>query len=136
MISSKFRGILTLMFIMVGLFTCSILLAQQDSTGGTTYPVPENVWDVITNPEIWLGSTSAVAGLTIFLTLLVSKLLTSISKIIKQLIAVGIALALIALGNFLNIGFMAEFDLVSTLVYGVVTGLMANGLYDLKNISK
>ena len=39
---------------------------------------------------------------------------------------------IMAIGNLVNIGFMAEFNVVTTIVYGLVTGFMANGLYALR----
>ena len=74
-----------------------------------------------------------MAGLTIFLTLLVAKLWKTITAIWKQVVALVIAVVLMVAGNLANIGFMAEFTWMTTLVYGLVVGFMANGLYDLKN---
>jgi hypothetical protein len=100
------------------------------------YPQPGNIFDIISDLNYWLSSTATVAGLTIFLTLLVATVWKTMTAIIKQIVALAIALILMALGNVLNIGFMAEFNVVSTVVYGLVVGFMANGLYDLKNIAK
>lgn len=100
------------------------------------YPQPGNIFDIISDLNYWLSSTATVAGLTIFLTLLVATVWKTMTAIIKQIVALAIALILMAVGNVLNIGFMAEFNVVSTIVYGLVVGFMANGLYDLKNIAK
>ena len=113
-----------------------VLIAQQDSTVvvNSDIPVPGSIIDVFKDLQGWFGSTTAVAGLTIFITLIISNLWKSISKIMKQVVAIIIAMALIIGGNLANFGFMAEFNWLSTIIYGLVTGFMANGLYDLKNI--
>lgn len=113
-----------------------MLLAQQDTTGlATDIPVPGSFIDVFSDLQGWFASTTAVAGLTIFITLFVAKL-TPLSAIWKQVVALIIALILMAVGNMANIGFMADFNVVSTVVYGIVTGFVANGLYDLKNVAR
>lgn len=109
------------------------LFAQQDSTA---IPVPGSIADIFTDLQGWFASTSAVAGLAIFFTVLVTKIWKTITPILKQAVALIIALILMAIGNVANIGFMAEFDWLTTIVYGLVVGFMANGLYDLKNVSK
>lgn len=109
------------------------LFAQQDSTA---IPVPGSIGDIFTDLKGWFASTTAVAGLTIFLTLSIAKVWKTISAIWKQVVALVVALLLMAVGNFANIGFMAEFNVLTTIVYGLVVGFMANGLYDLKNVSK
>ena len=106
------------------------LCAQPDSTA---YPQPGSIFDIFSDLNYWLSSTATVAGLTIFLTLLVAKLWKTITAIWKQVVALAIAVVLMVAGNLANIGFMAEFTWLTTLVYGLVVGFMANGLYDLKN---
>jgi len=113
------------------------VFGQPDSTGVVTdYPQPGSIFDIFSDLNYWLSSTATVAGLTIFLTLLISKFWKTITAIWKQVVALAISLILMAVGNVVNIGFMAEFNVVTTIVYGLVTGFMANGLYDLKNLTK
>jgi len=109
------------------------IFAQQDSTA---IPIPGSVMDIFADLKGWFASTTAVAGLTIFLTLAVAKVWKTISSIWKQIVALLIALILMLIGNIANIGFMAEFNVITTIVYGLVVGFMANGLYDLKNVTK
>ena len=109
------------------------LLAQQDSTA---YPMPGSIIDIFSDLKGWFASTATVAGLSIFLTLGLGKIWKDISKIAKQIVAVVIALALVIIGNIANMGFMADFNVLSTIVYGLVIGFMANGWYDLKNAVK
>jgi len=108
------------------------LCAQPDSTA---YPQPGSVFDIFADLNYWLSSTATVAGLTIFLTLIVSKFWKTITAIWKQVVALVISVVLMFAGNLANIGFMAEFTTVTTIVYGLVVGFMANGLYDLKNLT-
>ena len=111
-----------------------LVIAQVDSTA---YPQPGSVIDIFTDLKGWLGSSTTVAGLTIFLTALVTSLVwKTATKIAKQILAVLISLALVVIGNVANIGFMAEFTIASTIIYGLVIGFMANGLYDAKNVLK
>ena len=109
------------------------LLAQQDSTA---YPMPGSIIDIFSDLKGWFASTATVAGLSIFLTLGLGKIWKDMSKIAKQIVAVAIALALVIIGNLANMGFMADFNVLSTIVYGLVIGFMANGWYDLKNAVK
>ena len=127
---------------LIALFVFLILLpvaaiAQVDSTAVTpVIPVPGNVMDIFADLKGWFASTTAVAGLTIFLTLTVAKFWKTITPIWKQVVALILAMLLMAAGNVANFGFMAEFTWPTTLVYGLVVGFMANGLYDLKNLTK
>jgi len=120
------------MFLLV--FVPVALFGQvQDSTA---YPIPGTIFNIFADLNYWLSSTATVAGVTIFLTLIVSRAWTTITAIWKQIVALVIALILTIIGNIVNIGFMADFNVISTIVYGIVIGFMANGLYDLKNIQK
>ena len=110
------------------------VIAQQDTTA--VIPVPGGIIDIFADLQGWFASTAAVAGVTIFLTLMVAKVWKTITAIWKQIVALAIALILIAVGNLANIGFMAEFNWLSTIVYGLITGFIANGWYDLKNVTK
>ena len=110
-----------------------ILFCQQDSTA---YPTPGSIMDIFTDLKYWFSSTATVAGLTIFLTLLVAKLWANITAIWKQIVALVISLVLMIAGNLFNLGFMADFNWLTTIVYGLVVGFMSNGLYDLKNVKK
>jgi len=125
-----------LLFLFVLLIPVAVF-GQPDSTAVVPdYPQPGSIFDIFSDLNYWLSSTATVAGLTIFLTLLVAKIWKTITSIWKQIVALVISLILMAVGNVVNIGFMAEFNVVTTIVYGIVVGFMANGLYDLKNAIK
>lgn len=114
------------------MLVCMITFAQDTSP----YPQPGTIIDVFADLNYWFSSSVTVAGLTIFLTLLVSRAWKNITAIWKQVVAIAIALVLVIIGNVANIGFMADFNVLSTVVYGITIGFMANGVYDLKNIGK
>ena len=111
------------------------MLFGQEPADTTAIPVPGSIMDIFTDLNGWFASTTAVAGLTIFFTLMVGKLWKGMTAIWKQAIALAIALILMTLGNIFNFGFMAKFDVLTTIVYGLVTGFTANGLYDLRNVT-
>lgn len=123
------------LLMLLGMLFISILVfCQQDST---EIPVPGSIIDIFTDLRSWFASSYGVAGLTIFFTLLIAeKLWKTITKVWKQVVALGIALLLMAGGNIANIGFMAEFDVFTTIAYGITIGFVANGVYDLKNFVK
>jgi len=121
-------------FLMLLLLMIPLVIFAQDTS--EQLPQPDSIFDIISELNYWLSSTATVAGLTVFFTLLVAKIWTTMTAIIKQGVAIVIALILMAAGNLLNIGFMADFNVMSTLAYGLVVGFMANGLYDLKNIAR
>jgi len=120
-------------FFLLLLLPVTLFGQVQDSTG---FPQPGSIFDIFADLNYWLSSTATVAGLTIFLTLIVSRFWKTITSIWKQVVALIIAVLLMVIGNVVNIGFMAEFNWITTIVYGLVTGFMANGLYDLRNVSK
>jgi hypothetical protein len=116
-----------------------MVFCQMDSTAvaNPTIPVPTDIISVFADLKGWFASTTGIAGLTIFFTVMVSKLWTTIPAIWKQVIAIGIALLLMTIGNLANFGFMAEFNWISTITYGLMVGFTANGLYDAgKNLAK
>jgi len=122
-----------IIFFLLLLLPVTLFGQVQDSTG---FPQPGSIFDIFADLNYWLSSTATVAGLTIFLTLIVSRFWKTITSIWKQVVALIIAVLLMVIGNVVNIGFMAEFNWITTIVYGLVTGFMANGLYDLRNVSK
>jgi hypothetical protein len=132
----KFIMFLVFMFPVLLLAQDSIIAVQDTVIGDPDIPVPGGIIDIFADLQGWFASTAAVAGLTIFFTLLVTKLWKTISPIFKQAVALVIALVLMIAGNLANIGFMADFNWLSTVVYGLMVGFVANGWYDLKNVAK
>ena len=111
------------------------MLFGQEPADTTAIPVPGSVMDIFADLKGWFASTTAVAGLTVFFTLMIGKLWKAMTAIWKQIVALAVALILMTAGNLFNFGFMANFDVLTTIVYGLTVGFMANGLYDLKNVT-
>lgn len=50
---------------------------------------------------------------------------------VKQVLAWGVSVGLCLIGDLLNLGMFKDFNVVTTLAYGVATGLVANGVFDI-----
>ena len=92
---------------------------------------PTNWLELFANINVWLGSLAGVAAVTVFLAAFVNTLLKT-SGFIKQLVAWIIAILLLVVGNLVNMGFMAELTWLNTIIYGVATGFVANGIFDVE----
>lgn len=96
---------------------------------------PPTSWvDVIANFNTWFATLAGIAAVTVFIAAAINTLFKITKKIVKQLIAWGVAIVLVFLGNLLNIGFGADFPWLTTLAYGVGAGLVANGLFDINTV--
>ena len=113
----KFMFVLFMMFVSIPIFA-------QDVAP------PANWLDLFANINVWLGTLAGVAAVTVFLSAAVNTLLKT-TGFVKQLIAWIISILLLVLGNFVNMGFMAELTWLNTLIYGVAAGFIANGIFDI-----
>ena len=86
--------------------------------------------DLFAGIDKWLGSLAGIAAVTVFLAAAVNTLLKT-KGFMKQLVAWLIAIILLVIGNLANIGFMAEFSWLNTIIYGVAAGFLSNGIFDL-----
>ena len=91
---------------------------------------PANWLDLFANINKWLGSLAGIAAVTVFLAAAVNTLLKT-KGFMKQLVAWLIAIILLAIGNLVNMGFMAELSWLNTIIYGVAAGFLSNGIFDL-----
>jgi len=82
----------------------------------------------------WVATLTSVASAAVFLGAFVIKLFKVTVSIWKQVIVWGVAIVLTFLGNLLNIGFAANFPWLTTAVYGLAAGLVANGIFDIKTV--
>ena len=118
---------------LVGLFALVLfpvlILAQLDTLG---LEVPEDVWEVLGDPNHWLGSLVLMAGVAVLLTQSVVRLLGSEwKKWVKQVVSWIISIAIALVANYvLNKGFLAEETFIMTLLSGLGIGLVANGIFD------
>lgn len=119
------KAIVILMAITVLLMLPAMLIAQD------TIPVPDDVMEILTQINVYFGSLAGIAALTTFLAALLNGLLKVEKKIIKQLVAWGVAIILLVGANLLNYGFNAEFSILKSILYGFGAGLVANGIFDI-----
>jgi biotin transporter BioY len=69
------------------------------------------------------------------LVVLISEFLKKTFKVekswLKQVLSWVVAVVLCLVGDWLNLGMFKDFSLITTLAYGVATGLVANGVFDI-----
>lgn len=78
------------------------------------------------------ASLAGVAAGSVFISALLIKWLKVEKGWVKQLVSWIAPVALFVVGNLLNIGFMAEFTWLMTVVYGLGAGLVSNGIFDIE----
>ena len=86
--------------------------------------------DLFAGIDKWLGSLAGIAAVTVFLAAAVNTLLKT-KGFMKQLVAWLIAIILLVVGKLVNMGFMAEFSWLNTIIYGVAAGFLSNSIFDL-----
>lgn len=79
----------------------------------------------------WVSTLATIAAAAVFLSAMITTWFKVTQKLVKQVIAWLVAIALTFAGNLLNIGFAADFPWLTTLAYGFGAGLVANGLFDI-----
>jgi hypothetical protein len=77
------------------------------------------------------ASLAGVAAGSVFISALLIKWFKTEKGWVKQLVSWIAPIVIFAVGNLLNIGFMAEFSWLMTIVYGLGAGLVSNGLFDI-----
>lgn len=102
--------------------------SQPDSTQIN----PPGTWtDVLNNFSTWFNTLAAVAALTVFIAAFVNKIFKVTVSWVKQLVAWVCAIILCFAGNLLNLGFVADFPWLTTAIYGIAAGFVANGIFDI-----
>lgn len=117
----KFIVFFSLFVVMI--MTPVVVMAQ-------TIDPPSTIIELLANLNLYLASMIGVAAMTVFLGGLVNGLLKIVKPVIKQLIVWLIAIAVMLISNFANMGYGAEFTIWSSLLHGFGAGLIANGLFD------
>ena len=92
---------------------------------------PTNWLELFASINVWLGSLAGVSAVTVFLAAVLNTLFNT-RGFWKQVIAWLVAIVIIVIGNFANIGFMAELNWVNTIIYGVAAGFVSNGFFDIE----
>jgi hypothetical protein len=110
------------------------VIAQVPDTIAVIDPdivIPEDLMDLL-NVNVWFASLNGVAGITVFIAALINeKLLKTDKKLVKKMVAIGIAVVLCGVTSLINFGFLAEAKIYEALLYGVGAGFLANGWYGL-----
>ena len=116
------------MFVMFLMFLSAMIYAQVDSTGTT--PGQPFTFDF----NAWVATLSTVAATAVFLGAFLIQIFKVTVKIWKQIIVWLVAIALTVLGNLFNIGFASDFPWLTTIIYGLASGLVANGIFDIGTV--
>lgn len=77
-------------------------------------------------------SLAALLPLVVLITDLVVRWLKIQKSTVKQIVSWVISVLLCFFGMFLNLGMFADFSVVTTVAYGFATGLVSNGIFDIK----
>lgn len=86
--------------------------------------------------NVVFASLAGVATGSVFISALLIKWFKVTKGWLRQLVSWIAPLVLFVAGNLLNIGFMAEFTWVMTLVYGLGAALISNGIFDIELVKK
>ena len=123
------------LFVFSLLILTPLMFFAQAFPGDTTTVVhePENIYEVLENPGLFLKQVGYLAGLVWFITgLLVLVLkLPSDKKWPKLVLAVVIAVVLSAATNLANWGIFAESLWMETILGGLGIGAVAGGISDI-----
>ena len=114
-----------LIFVLLFILLIPVVVFAQDLEPPTSWV------EVISNFNVWFATLAGIAAVTVFLAGAVNTLLKISNKITKQIVAWLVAIILVVAGNVFNIGFVAEFPWLTTIIYGFAAGLLANGLFDI-----
>ena len=87
------------------------------------------------NLNDYFVTIGTIAALTVIIaTFLIDKVLKWTKRYPKMILTWLVAIALTFIGNLLNLGFAAEFPWLTTAVYGLGVGLVANGIFDVPTV--
>ena len=116
------------MFVMFLMFLSAMIYAQVDSTGTT--PGQPFTFDF----NAWVATLSTIAAAAVFLGGGIITIFKITIKIWKQIIVWIVSIVLTVLGNLFNIGFASDFPWLTTIIYGLASGLVANGIFDIGTV--
>ena len=119
------KKMIVMFSLIVGTIFLGVSMFAQD------IPVPDDVLDIITQLNLYMGSMAGVAAVTAFLAALLNGLLKVEKKFVKQLVAWIVAILILVITDLFNFGFAAEFSILKAVIYGVGTGFVANGIFDI-----
>ena len=115
-ITQKMKGFLLMFLLMIPL----VSLIAQDIV---------NDWqDLYDNYEIFLATFLGVAAIATFLGEYVIRLLKFVKKFWKVTVVILLAVGTSFLGNWINVGYLAEASWWETLIWGGLSAATASGL--------
>ena len=82
----------------------------------------------------WVATLSSVAAAAVFLGAFIIQIFKVTANLWKQIIVWLVSILLTVLGNLFNVGFSAEFPWLTTIIYGLASGLVANGIFDIGTV--
>lgn len=98
---------------------------------------PEDIVDLVVNFNTFVGSLAGYAAVTIFLTGLINGWSRITKSWVKQIVSWVVPVILVAIVSFvLKAGFLAGENVGKVLVYGLGTGLVSNGVFDIAFVNQ
>jgi len=119
------KGILLMLF--TGLFMFLALSGHSQDTATVATSID------LGNFSAYFVNIQALAGLVVIITAIVNKLII-LNKKGKQILSWFIAIGLAYLGWFLKLGMLLDMSWWMVIVYGFMTGLIANGIFDFDKV--
>jgi hypothetical protein len=115
------------------LFAVAILFTPAMFAQDTSPPsAPPASWaDVIINPQKWLTDFGVFTMLIAFVATFVNGVLKIVKRWPRQLVAWGVAIAVLVVTDLFNIGYAANFPILLAVIHGFAAGLAANGAYNI-----
>ena len=107
---------------------CIVLLTGLNLFGQEVIP-PEGWGDLYENYGEFFLTYLGVAGIAMFLGEYVIRLLRATQKWQKVTLIFILAVGVSFIGNGINIGYLAEATWYETILWGVLSGVAANGLF-------
>lgn len=118
MTKQRFLSLVILLFAAVGVF------AQNDVI------IPPDWGDLYDNYGVYFATAGGIAGIAMFVGELVIRLLNLVVKWQKVALVWVLSVAVSYVGAFvLNVGYLAEASWWETAIWGVFSGLLANGIW-------
>jgi len=96
---------------------------------GQDVPVPTDWQDLYANYGQFFANYLGVAGIAMFLGALLIRIFNAEKRIVKIVIIWALAIAVSFVGMLVHIGYLAEAAWWEALLWGALSGLVANGIW-------
>ncbi len=115
-----------------GLLVSLLLLLPLGALIAQVVDVPTDVIDLVVNFDVFIASLAGYAAVSIFLTGLVNGWTKITKSWMKQVVSWIIPVVLVVIVSLLlKVGFLAGESVVKVLIFGLGTGLVSNGIFDI-----